>query len=120
LNVHRGRCEQRCGLFAIGVAVESSHVHDETSEVTGSLPGVEGSAEHEAAERGEAARGHEDEERLLGLDPEAPLAVTGAVVGRWDWLSGCGCGSGDGWLVSSPPAISLLESSPPVGLRPLT
>jgi hypothetical protein len=88
------------GLFAIGVAIESSGGHDESSEVTGSLPGVEGSAEHEAAEHAEAAGEHvEDDERLLGVDVESRLAVTVAAVvslalaiGLWvrqrRWLAG--------------------------------
>jgi len=69
------------GLFVIGVAVETGGGHDESSEVAGSLPGVEGSAEHEAAEHAEAGSGHDDEgERLLGVDVESSLAVTVAVV----------------------------------------
>ena len=88
------------GLFVIGVAIESGRGHDESSEVAGSLPGVEGSAEHEAAEHDEAAGEHdEDEELLLGVDVESPLAVTVAVVvslalaiGLWlrqrRWLAG--------------------------------
>jgi Flp pilus assembly protein TadB len=81
------------GLFVIGVAVESGRSHDESSEVAGSLPGVEGSNEHEAAERAKAAGEHaDDNERLLGVDVESPLAVTVAVavslalaVGLWLW-----------------------------------
>ena len=68
-------------LFAIGVAVESASGHDEAGEVASSLPGVEGSAEHEAAERAEANGDHdEDDERVLGIDAESPLAVGVAVA----------------------------------------
>ena len=45
------------------------------------MPGVEGSAEHEAAEHAETAGEHgEDEERLLGVDVESPFTVTIGVV----------------------------------------
>jgi hypothetical protein len=81
------------GLFVLGVALESGRGHDEAGEVAGSLPGVEGSNEHEAAERAKAAGEHaDDDERLLRVDVESPLAVTVAVavslalaVGLWLW-----------------------------------
>jgi hypothetical protein len=88
------------GLFVIGVVVESGHEHDGSTEVAGSLPGVEGTAEREAAEHAEAAGDHdEDDERVLGVAAESPIAVTAAVVvslalavGLWlrqrRWLAG--------------------------------
>jgi hypothetical protein len=63
-------------LLTVGVAVESGNEHNEATERASTLPGVEGSAEHETAERSEASergeaverRDHEEgTERLLGI-----------------------------------------------------